>query len=271
MVRPLVIAVIAAIAVVGLGCAKWQGNPAANYVTIQADSEHDTDLARKDYKAARNYLNKRFRGEACDLVRVEKKLQRALAADVRFGPAHHTLGVLYFWQKKLYLAAWEFEYANRLMPDRFEPLNNLGLVYESVGKFEPAKSFYCLAREKAANQPDVIAHFARASDRSGTQVDQMRPLLEDVLATNPRPEWRRWAADLLGVNPPQFSANSLETVTPQALPQAPGNASDSSTEELPLIAPPQPTAEPAPLPLDDSEPLPPLDDLFRDIDLGKSL
>ena len=95
-------------------------------------------------------MNRHVRGEKFDFAHAEKYLRKAPAADVRFGPAHHSLGVLYFWQKKLYLAAWEFEYAARLMPDRYEPLNNLGLVYESVGKFAQAKSYYLLAQRTVA-------------------------------------------------------------------------------------------------------------------------
>src|SRR5437588_1148332 len=115
-------------------------------------------------------MEKHLEGKEFDFDKAEKHLQESLAADVRFGPAHHSLGVLYDWERKLYLAAWEFEYASRLMPDRFEPLNNLGLVYESAGKYEQAKVFYHLAREKSPNQPQVIGNLARASFRNGESV-----------------------------------------------------------------------------------------------------
>src|SRR5689334_4069954 len=148
------------------GCARWTGGPSQNYVTVEADSTHDTERARKEYKAARKCMDKQLQGKECDYAKAEKHLQESLAADVRFGPAHHSLGILYFWQRKLYLAAWEFEYASRLMPDRFEPFNNLGLVYESAGKYEQAKSFYMLARQKAPNEPHIIGNLARASFRN---------------------------------------------------------------------------------------------------------
>jgi Tfp pilus assembly protein PilF len=106
------------------------------------------------------------------LAVAEKLFQQALASDVRFGPAHHSLGVLYFWQNKLYLAAWEFEYAARLMPDRYEPLNNLGLVYEAAGKYDDAKMYYSLARQKAELQPQVIGNQARIAMRSGLTAPQ---------------------------------------------------------------------------------------------------
>jgi Tfp pilus assembly protein PilF len=239
MVRMCLNTVLAAAALLGSGCARWQDKQPANYVTVPADTGHDTAEARKNYNAARKLMQKHLSGKECDFAGAEKKLQEALTADVRFGPAHHSLGVLYFWQKKHYLAAWEFEYAARLMPDRFEPLNNLGLVYESAGKYEQAKTFYGLAREKTRNNPDVIANLARASYRSGTKVDEMRPLLEDVLATNPQPEWQRWAAELMGMNPPSSLTVSPETID-SVLSQP--ESESQSVEELPLIAPPAPDA-----------------------------
>jgi Tfp pilus assembly protein PilF len=241
---------VALVGSLSCGCSSWSNKQPGTYVTLQPDSGHDIDQTRKVYEAARKDMDKHVRGEKCDLAEVEMKLREALAADVRFGPAHHSLGVLYTWQKKLYLAAWEFEYAARMMPDRCEPLSNLGLVYESVGKYEQAKSYYLLAREKSPNSPDVIGNLARASFRSGQSVDEMRPLLEDVLATDTRPEFRRWAAELLGLNPDSRAITSFPTPAPvrehpsraKSSPQPAGEES-SSVEELPLIAPPAPPAE----------------------------
>ncbi len=126
--------------------APWSDDTASDYVTVAGEAGCDTPEARRLYDQARREMQKHLEGKECDLAKAQKLLEQALAADVRFGPAHHSLGVLYFWQHKLYLAAWEFEYAARLMPDRFEPLNDLGLVYESARKFDQAKMYYALAR-----------------------------------------------------------------------------------------------------------------------------
>src|SRR4051812_31304928 len=85
------------------GCARWTNKPSTDYVTVEADTRHDTVLARKDYKAARKCMDKHVAGKECDYEKAEKLLKDALANDVRFGPAHHSLGVLYLWQEKLYL------------------------------------------------------------------------------------------------------------------------------------------------------------------------
>lgn len=242
----LFLAVLLAVSAVLCGCARWTTGkgPDTNYVTVDADGHHDTELARKEYAAARKCMEKYDEGKETDFAKIEKLLQTSLAHDVRFGPAHHSLGVVYLWQKKLYLAAWEFEYAARLMPDRFEPLNNLGLVYESIGKYEQAKGFYAEAREKAPHQPEVIGNLARASFRSGETVDEMRPLLEDVLMADTRPEWRCWAAEKLGLNAPQTPAAPLPAEPHVDAPQpAPHETSPAVEEELPLLAPPGPSAD----------------------------
>jgi hypothetical protein len=229
------------------GCAPWAHETTTNYVTVANETGNDTGKARKLYGTARKEMTKHVRGGKCDFAKAEERLQHALAADVRFGPAHHSLGVLYFWQNKLYLAAWEFEYAARLMPDRFEPLNNLGLVYESVGKLDQAKMYYCLAREKAQCSAEVIGNLARVSLRSGQSANAIRPLLEDVLATDPRPEWRRWAGETLGL----ASAHSCPSPpgpgpTPPRDEPFPLPAGEEPTvlEDLPLLAPPLPETRP---------------------------
>ncbi len=64
-------------------------------------------------------------------------------------------------QKKLYLAAWEFQYASTLMPNRAEPRNNLGVVFESVGKLDDAAEWYEAALQIEPDTPEVISNLAR--------------------------------------------------------------------------------------------------------------
>ena len=89
---------------------------------------------------------------------------------------------------------------------------------------------------------------ARVSYRSGQSVDEMRKLLEDVVATDNRPEWRRWAAELLGLNPPMIQNEDINVDS--LLPIPPPES--TPVEELPLIAPPAPNA---PVPVFDREDL----------------
>jgi Tfp pilus assembly protein PilF len=242
---------VAALFCAACGCAPWASQPSLDYVTVEGESGQDTAEARKLYDKARKQMAAHACGDECDLAKIERLLQQSLAADVRFGPAHHSLGVLYFWQHKLYLAAWEFEYAARLMPDRFEPLNNLGLVYESAGKFSQAKMYYELAREKAPNNPEVIGNLARVCFRCGETVAEMRPILEDVVATDARPEWRRWAAEQLGLHSTELLLEEAAEMTiDQYSNPAPAIGPSPTVEELPLIIPPTPDS-PSPTPAAD--------------------
>lgn len=227
------------------GCARLLTSDNPTYNTVQTDSGGNEALARKHYKFARRLMEKCDRGHRCEYNKIETRLQQALVADVRYGPAHHGLGLVYFWQKKLYLAAWEFQYAAKLMPDKFQPLNNLGLIYESVGKHDQALVFYTLARDRAPTNQEVIANLARASFRSGDSVAEMRPLLEDVLAVDQRPEWVCWAENMTGTHPvnpaewpPEGPAMLPEPIsTPKEFEEDFNEHSEGEIEgpELPLI------------------------------------
>jgi Tfp pilus assembly protein PilF len=164
---------------------------AAEYRTLGRDPRRDTDRARS--------LNDR----AADAIRQgnyaegEKLLRDALAADVMFGPAHNNLGKVYFAQKNLYLAAWEFTYAAKLMKDQPEPRNNLGLVFEASGKFDEAVAEYTEARKVKSDNAEFLGNEARARLRRGDRDAQVRELLEHLIAVDTRPAWIEWARQRL--------------------------------------------------------------------------
>ena len=103
----------------------------------------------------------------CYIAEAEQCLHQSLLADVSFGPAHNTLGKLYFDQKKFYLAAWEFEYAMKTMPNRAEPVNNLGLVYEMVEQTDEAVVHYQKAVDLEPGNPQYVGNLIRARIRRG--------------------------------------------------------------------------------------------------------
>ena len=134
----------------------------------------------------------------------EQALRAALALDVMSGAAHNNLGKVYFHQSKLYLAAWEFQYAIKLMPHQPEPRNNLGLVYERVGKLHDAVDWFDEARQMAPDDPEYIANLARARVRRGDQDEQLRDLLVELVTKDTRPQWVNWAKRklaLMGAGP----------------------------------------------------------------------
>ncbi|HOF17631.1 MAG TPA: tetratricopeptide repeat protein [Phycisphaerae bacterium] len=181
------------------GC-QWGKSPeTAGYQTVAADPHRDTAAAQKLNAEAVKLIQDHHIDDA------EKRLKAALAADLFFGPAHNNLGLVYFHQKKHYLAAWEFQYAAKLMPGKAEPRNNLGLVFEAVGKLDEAMESYEKALALEPESVDVAANLARAYVRKGRKDDKTRKLLGDVVMKDNRPDWIAWAREqlaLMGTPPP---------------------------------------------------------------------
>jgi Tfp pilus assembly protein PilF len=229
------------LALVAGGCSSFRETEKTHYETVQADAQHDTPLAEADHAKAIEYISGRSCAGGCDLVKAEEYLEKALVADVTYGPAHNTLGMLYLRQHRPYLAAWEFEYANKLMPERFEPIYNLALVYESADKLDRAIEFASMAFSMAPRNPDVLETLIRTRMRNGESVDEVRPLIKEVLFYETRPAWVCWAKDQLGRAPENTGRKpSLPPSGPGQVPPPPEPLLRQGAE------PPAPTDAPAP-------------------------
>jgi len=200
------------------GCASNR-TKALNYETIKANPKRDPDAAARLNKQGLDALS---RGR---LERAENLFKDALIKDVDYGPAHNNLGRLYFDQGKNYLAAWEFEYAAKVMPNRGEPYNNLGMVMERVDKMEQAIEAYETAYSHCPNNPEVVGNLARAWWRHDKENPKTLELLEKLVFIDSRPEWVSWAKE-------QIACGKFD-----------------SGEALPTVPPPQQTAplEPPPV------------------------
>ena len=179
--------------VLAAGCAANSGRATARrtYRTVQTDPLRETDVAKRYASQGLAHL------DAGRLDEAEQAFREALAADVEHGPAHNNLGKVYYQQQDWYQAAWEFEYARKLMPNRPEPRNNLGLVLEQVGKLDDAVNHF---REAVGLAPDNIryrANLARALIRRGDRTEEVRVLLQQILDQDTRPQWLIWAKQQL--------------------------------------------------------------------------
>ncbi len=172
-----------------VGCSS--NSATVEYETVRGMPNRDTEAARKLNQEALKLIREQGYNEA------EPKLKQALTADVTFGPAHNNLGKVYFHQERYYLAAWEFQYAIKLMPNRPEPRNNLGLVMEAVGKLDEAVQTYTEALHLQPDNPQLLGNLCRARVRRGDRDDQTRQLLSDLLLRETRPEWAAWAREKL--------------------------------------------------------------------------
>ena len=175
------------------GCSNLRGSSQPGYSTVIADPERDeAKAAELTEQAAKLYR----RGK---ITRAEETLQDALLADVSFGPAHNNLGTIYYEQGRFYLAAWEFECARKVMPDRPEYHNNLGLVYEAVERLDKAVECYVAAWQIAPRDPQVIGNLARARLKLDPNAPEARELLTELLLYDTRPEWTAWAREQLAM------------------------------------------------------------------------
>ncbi|MEM6506256.1 MAG: tetratricopeptide repeat protein [Planctomycetota bacterium] len=165
------------------------------YRTIPAQLGRDTELAKALTAKAATAL-KEGRGEEA-----ERLLRGALTEDVMYGPAHNNLGQLYYQQKRYYEAAWEFQYAIRLMPHQPIPRNNLGMVFEATGQLEEAIEQYGLAVAEEPDNPELLGNLARAHIRSGGRGPEVKEVLQQIVMKDTRPEWREWAERQLNLMP----------------------------------------------------------------------
>ena len=177
------------------GCASSPTATSRDYQTLSQDPRRDGDAARRDDEAALRLMAKN------DYAGAETTLRNALARDIMYGPAHNNLGLVYFHESKYYLAAWEFQYAAKLMPNRPEARNNLGLVFEASGKFDQAIDSYELAMKAEPDNAEFVGNLARARVRHGDKTSDVRPLLEKLVAIDTRPDWNRWARETLSLGP----------------------------------------------------------------------
>jgi Flp pilus assembly protein TadD len=99
------------------------------------------------------------------------------------------------------------------MPQRPEPKNNMGLVYESVGRIDEAQAQYDAALVLSPDNAELIGNLARARIRKGLLDDRTRELLENLVLKDTRPDWVAWARERLVLLP-----------KPSAPPDAPPDA-----------------------------------------------
>ncbi len=177
------------------GCQLHKPEKSIEYKTVAVDPHRDTQAARRHNASAVALLGKNKLDEA------EKELKAALGADTFFGPAHNNLGTIYHRQEKFYLAAWEFQYAIKLMPNRAQPRNNLGMVFEAVGKLDDAAKSYEEALEIEPDTPEIVGNLARIYVRKNRHDARTRQLLEDIVLKDTRPRWSAWARQRLATIP----------------------------------------------------------------------
>jgi Tfp pilus assembly protein PilF len=206
------------IALVALATAFWPagcyrgGKVKNDYATVTASPDRDTAAARRHTGIATKLM------EDGKLDDARKELKAALAADLFFGPAHNNLGSLYLKQKSYYLAAWEFQYAAKLMPHQAQPRNNLGMVFETVGRLDEAQQWYDKALALSPEAVEIAANLARIHTRKNINNERTRELLAMVVMKDKRSQWVKWARQRLAlIGQPKASPLPLDDSAPDRL------------------------------------------------------
>jgi len=168
------------------GSARYRSEP-QGYRTVPVEIGRDCEKAATLTAQALKAV------EEGELEQAEQLLRDALTSDVMYGPAHNNLGQLYYQQKRYYEAAWEFQYAIRLMPHQPIPRNNLGLVFEATGQLDAAAEQYGLAVAEEPDNAQLLGNLASARIRRGDTGPEVRELLQQIVIKDTRPDWRAWA------------------------------------------------------------------------------
>lgn len=152
----------------------------------QAESARDSLKAQRLTQEAAAILDK-------DQAKAEKLLREALTADLYFGPAHNDLGVLFLKQGKLYEAASEFSWAQKLLPGLPDPRMNLALTLEKAGRTDDALAGYQSALEVYPNHLPTLEALARLQVKTGKTDGRTRHALEEIALRGETQRWREWA------------------------------------------------------------------------------
>lgn len=188
------------------GCADKPAATVRSYQTVAVDPRRDTETARECNTRGAELLDQD------DLAGAEAEFIAALEADLFFGPAHSNLGAVYYRQKHYYKAAWEYQYAAKIMPGVAAPHNNLGLLYETVGKIDPALASFSQAHKLAPAAIEITVNLARIRIRKKMLDDDTRDLLHEIIRRGNTQSHIDWAAKRLAEmkTPPATSNDSLD-------------------------------------------------------------
>jgi Flp pilus assembly protein TadD len=186
---------VAAALVVG-GCASSRPSEAGKYETVSAVSVSDRAAAEKLSSEGHRLL------DAGENEKAAGVFKEAIIQDMNFGPAHNGLGVAMFRLGRYYEAAWEFDYASKLMPRAPQPLVNLGMIAEIAGKSDEAMRHYESALSLEPGSGELMGYLARIRIKQGVRDARTAELLRGIMDRDDRPTWRKWAELELSRNQP---------------------------------------------------------------------
>lgn len=133
---------------------------------------------------------KEYRASNLDQAKIH--LQKAVAQDDRNPHAWMALGLVEFKRDRLFDAAYAFHKASHIEPSRYEPLYNIGILYETIGRYDQAIEAYEKAFQLAPNQVEVMENLARCYIKTNQNPEHTKELIDKAILSEERPQWQDW-------------------------------------------------------------------------------
>lgn len=184
---------IGAIFLCSIGCRPVKYDRSVEYIPVYSTATHGAFAANSRHHHAITAL------EAGNLEKAESICKSILAGNSGFGPAHNTLGIVYYQQGKYYPAAWEFDYAKRAMPHHPGPYNSLGLIYERVQRYPDALQCYAHAISIEPSNAEYLGNWVRLRIKQGDRSFEVQQSLQNLLEIETRSDWSEWARRQLAI------------------------------------------------------------------------
>ncbi|MBI5367827.1 MAG: tetratricopeptide repeat protein [Planctomycetes bacterium] len=122
----------------------------------------------------------------------KERLQALVREGAKDAATHNNLGVLFLRERDFYHAAWEFQIASKLNTESGDPLHNLGVLYEGIGRGDDAVSYYERSLAVDGTQVETMENLARLYVGMEIKPEETRVLLDEIALRDARPEWQAW-------------------------------------------------------------------------------
>lgn len=221
------------------GCSTWQAKSLSEFALFKESTPPGPE---EIYAQAIGHF------QAGEIDKAEKLLGECLRVQPGFGLAHNAMGKIKFDRRQYYYAAWEFEHAAESLPGRPEPINNLGLVYEEVGRLDLAVQQFEEAASLAPDSPEYLGNLLRAKLRRGDSTAELADQMQRLIDLDSRPEWRDWAKQNMKTGRLSRFGNPAVTPIIEEIPNNPNDSNTGSSDTRPVWENLQDQAEELPLP-----------------------
>jgi tetratricopeptide (TPR) repeat protein len=143
-------------------------------------------------KSMELYLQAMSEYDVKNFQKAHNLLRQSVDVNSRNASAWVALGILEYEKDNLFEAAHAVSQALRLEPGRFEAHYNMGLIYETAGKYSQAITSYEKALQIAPDEPAVMENLIRCYMKTAQRREETLRLIDRALLLEPRPQWREW-------------------------------------------------------------------------------